>query len=65
MDEVKRFIGTRIYSDSTLKQWKKDELIRYIRLLEDNYYEALEFNERQAQRMQKILALGEVKRWKN
>ena len=55
-----KFIGRRTYSDSVLKTWRKDKLIEYIRLLEDNYYEALEFNERQAQNMQRILEMGEV-----
>ena len=57
---MNRFIGTRTYSDSALKGWKKEKLIEYIRLLEENYYDALEFNERQAQTMQKILELGRV-----
>ena len=43
------------YSDSTLKTWNKDELIRYIRILEGNYNAAIWFNEQQARNFQTML----------
>lgn len=38
----------KIYSDNTLKSWKKDELIAYIRTLEKNFDAQLRFNATQA-----------------
>lgn len=55
---MRRF-GQRIYSDKQLKAWSKDKLIEYIRIIEDNYFSALEFNERQAQNIEKLLLFGE------
>jgi len=43
------------YSDSTLKTWSKDELIRYIRNLERNYDVAIWFNEQQARNFEQML----------
>ena len=58
---MRRF-GKRIYSDKQLKTWSKDKLIEYIRIIEDNYFGALEFNERQAQNIEKLLLFGEDER---
>ena len=44
------------YSDNTLKTWNKDELIRYIRILEGNYDAAIWFNEQQARNFEQMLA---------
>ena len=44
------------FSDSTLKTWNKEELIRYIRILEGNYDAAIWFNEQQARNFETILA---------
>ena len=44
------------YSDNTLRSWDKDELIRYIRILEGNYDAAIWFNEQQARNFQTMLA---------
>lgn len=43
------------YTDSTLKGMSKDELIRYIRILEHNYAVAVKFNEQQAQNIENFL----------
>ena len=44
------------YSDNTLKAWNKDELIRYIRILERNYDVAIWFNEQQARNFEQMLS---------
>ena len=46
---------TKTYSDSTLKSWRKAELIKYIRMLEQNYDDAIFFNEQQAKNVEKML----------
>lgn len=43
------------YSDSTLRNMSKDDLIQYIRLLEHNYAVAIEFNEQQAHNIENFL----------
>lgn len=43
------------YADSTLKGMSKDDLIKYIRILEHNYAVAIEFNEQQARNIEKFL----------
>ena len=45
----------KTYSDSTLKTWRKTELIKYIRMLEQNYDDAIFFNEQQARNVEKML----------
>ena len=46
---------TKTYSDSTLKSWRKAELIKYIRMLEQNYDDAIFFNEQQARNVENML----------
>ena len=43
------------YSDTTLMLWTKKELIKYIRMLEGNYDNAVIFNELQARNVEKML----------
>lgn len=51
---------TKTYSDSTLKTWRKTELIKYIRMLERNYDDAIFFNEQQAKNIEKMRNEREV-----
>lgn len=43
------------YSDSTLRQWKKSELIKYIRMLERNYDVQVSFNIQQCRNFEEML----------
>lgn len=43
------------YSDSTLGQWKKSELIAYIRMLEHNYDVQVSFNIQQCKNFEEML----------
>lgn len=45
----------RQYSDSTLMKWTKRELIDMIRILEDNYEAAMNFNARQCENFTALL----------
>lgn len=51
---------TKPYADSTLMTWSKAELIKYIRILERNYDDAIFFNEQQARNVEKMLKDREV-----
>ena len=51
---------TKTYADSTLMTWSKAELIKYIRILERNYDDAIFFNEQQARNVEKMLKDREV-----
>ena len=51
---------TKTYADSTLMTWNKAELIKYIRILERNYDDAIFFNEQQARNVEKMLREREV-----
>lgn len=53
--EVKRHIKQK--ADSTLRNMRKDELIEYIRCLENNYNVAVSFNENQAKHIESLGAL--------
>lgn len=53
--EVKRHIKPK--ADSTLRNMRKDELIEYIRCLENNYNVAVSFNENQAKYIESLGAL--------
>lgn len=46
---------TKTYADSTMMAWSKTELIKYIRMLERNYDDAIFFNEQQAKNVEKML----------
>lgn len=50
--EVKRHIKPK--ADSTLRNMRKDELIEYIRCLENNYNVAVSFNENQAKYIESL-----------
>ena len=56
--EVKRHIKPK--ADSTLRNMRKDELIEYIRCLENNYNVAVSFNENQAKYIE---SLGVLPMW--
>ena len=43
------------YSDSTLRQWKKSELIKYIRILERNYDVQVSFKVQQCRNYEEML----------
>lgn len=51
---------TKTYADSTMMAWSKTELIKYIRMLERNYDDAIFFNEQQAKNVEKMLNEREV-----
>ena len=44
----------KTYSDSTLFDWNKKELIEYIHMLQDNYQAVITANENQANYMTKV-----------
>ena len=46
---------SKTYSDATLMTWRKSELVKYIRILEKNYDDAVFFNEQQAKNIEKML----------
>lgn len=50
--EVKRHIKPK--ADSTLRNMRKDDLIEYIRCLENNYNVAVSFNENQAKYIESL-----------
>lgn len=50
--EVKRHIKPK--ADSTLRNMRKDDLIEYIRCLENNYNVAVTFNENQAKYIESL-----------
>ena len=50
--EVKRHIKPK--ADSTLRNMRKDDLIEYIRCLENNYNTAVSFNENQARYIESL-----------
>ena len=52
--EVKRYIKPK--ADSTLRNMRKEDLIEYIRCLENNYNVAVSFNNQQAKNSEKLLA---------
>lgn len=52
--EVKRHIKPK--ADSTLRNMRKEDLIEYIRCLENNYNVAVSFNNQQAKNCEKLLA---------
>ena len=60
--EVKRHIKPK--ADSTLRNMRKDDLIEYIRCLENNYNVAVSFNENQARYIES-LGVAEVVRCKD
>ena len=60
--EVKRHIKPK--ADSTLRNMRKDDLIEYIRCLENNYNVAVSFNENQARYIES-LGITEVVRCKD
>lgn len=51
---------TKTYADSTMMAWSKTELIKYIRMLERNYDDAIFFNEQQAKNIEKMRNEREV-----
>ena len=51
---------TKTYADSTMMAWSKTERIKYIRMLERNYDDAIFFNEQQAKNVEKMLNEREV-----
>ena len=51
---------SKTYADSTMMAWSKTELIKYIRMLERNYDDAIFFNEQQAKNVEKMLNEREV-----
>ena len=56
--EVKRHIKPK--ADSTLRNMRKDDLIEYIRCLENNYNVAVSFNENQAKYIESLDAVEVV-----
>ena len=60
--EVKRHIKPK--ADNTLRNMRKDDLIEYIRCLENNYNVAVSFNENQARYIES-LGIVEVVRCKD
>ena len=44
----------KVLADSTLNNMKKEELIRYVRILEHNYNVAVDFNIQQARNFEKM-----------
>lgn len=57
--EVKRHIKPK--ADSTLRNMRKDDLIKYIRCLENNYNTAVSFNENQARYIETLDAAAVVR----
>ena len=52
----KKILANRVYSDSTLKKWKKEDLIEQIRILEHNWAAAEESLNNSAKNSEKLLA---------
>ena len=50
--EVRKYIKPK--ADSTLRNMRKDNLIEYIRCLENNYNTAVSFNENQARYIESL-----------
>lgn len=58
MSTLKTHIKPR--ADTTLRNMKKSQLIEYIRDLEHNYNAAVEFNENQAQYIERLHCREEI-----
>ena len=57
MDEKpKKILGNRVYSDATLKTWKKEDLIEQIRILEHNWACAEENYKNSVKNSEKLFA---------
>lgn len=52
----KKILANKVYSNSTLKKWSKEELIEQIRILEHNWASAEESLNNSAKNIQKIIA---------
>ena len=50
----KKILANKVYSDSTLKKWKKEDLIEHIRILEHNWLCAEEFYNNSVKNSEKI-----------
>lgn len=53
--EEKKILANRVYSDETLKRWKKEDLIEQIRILEHNWASAEESLNIQAKNCEMLL----------
>lgn len=55
---MKKILANTVYSDSTLKSWKKEDLIEHIRILEHNWASAEESLNNQANYLQDKVVLS-------
>ena len=53
---MKKILANTVYSDATLKSWKKEDLIEHIRVLEHNWQSALESLNNSAENCKKLHA---------
>ena len=58
-EKRKKILANRIYSDATLKRWKKEDLIEQIRILEHNWTSAEESLNIQAKNCEMLLKQAE------
>lgn len=63
----KKILANRVYSDATLKKWKKEDLIEQIRILEHNWATAEEALNNSAKNSEKLLSeqKAEIERLKD